>query len=72
MAATTKQEVTALNPKDTNISGYIEGGKLYLEIDLSRELGPSKSQRTTLIASSGPGIKINDKGFTLGLNLYRK
>ena len=49
-------------------------GLLTIEIDTSKELGPSASGKTTLIASSSGNAKINigDREVFLGLNLYYK
>jgi hypothetical protein len=49
--------------------------KLVLTIDLTQEVGPSSSGKTTLIASTGPAVKVeglNGAQLLLGLNLYRK
>tara|TARA_S200002703_G_C3709868_1_gene218029 strand:+ start:395 stop:595 length:201 start_codon:yes stop_codon:yes gene_type:complete len=48
-------------------------GILTIKIDTTKELGPSASGKTTLIASSGGNAAINlddDKVVKLGLNLY--
>ncbi len=47
--------------------------KLTLEIDLTKDFGPSASGKTLIIASTGPGIKLEKHSdVTLGLNLYKK
>jgi hypothetical protein len=51
-------------------------GKLTIEIDTSKEIGPSASGKTTLIASSGGnatidiGVLDGERLVKLGLNLY--
>ena len=60
--------------------GYeMNDGILTIEIDTNKELGPSASGKTMLIASSAGNAKINissetngDREAFLGLNLYYK
>ena len=54
-------------------------GMLTIKIDTSKDIGPSASGKTTLIASSSGNAKINigneingDREAFLGLNLYYK
>ena len=54
-----------------NIVGRVEGSKLFLEVDLSKRIGPSKSGRTTIVASTGPSVEVAP-GIRLGLNCYTK
>ena len=51
-----------------------EAGMLTIKIDTSKEIGPSASGKTTLIASSSGNakIEIGDREVFLGLNLYYK
>jgi ABC-type polar amino acid transport system ATPase subunit len=51
-----------------------EAGILTIKIDTSKDIGPSASGKTTLIASSSGNAKINigDREVFLGLNLYYK
>ena len=51
-----------------------EVGMLTIKIDTSKEIGPSASGKTTLIASSSGNakIEIGDREVFLGLNLYYK
>jgi hypothetical protein len=53
-----------------NVGYKIEKNKMTIEIDLSKDFGPSKSGKTTIIASTGGNQKIN--GIVLGLNCYKK
>jgi len=54
-----------------NVTGYVDGKKLVLEIDLSKDFGPSKSGKTQVVATTGPGARI-DGGILIGLNVNRK
>tara|TARA_Y100001938_G_C7910828_1_gene339514 strand:- start:145 stop:354 length:210 start_codon:yes stop_codon:yes gene_type:complete len=63
--------------KENSISYHMDGSKLIIEIDTDKELGPSASGKTTLIASSGGNAKIDigqegqgARVVSLGLNLY--
>ena len=56
-----------------------EDGIMTIKIDTSKDIGPSASGKTTLIASSSGNAKINigneitgDREVFLGLNLYYK
>ena len=51
-----------------------EAGILTIKIDTSKEIGPSASGKTTLIASSSGNakIEIGDREVFLGLTLYYK
>lgn len=56
-----------------NIVTRVEGHKLTIEVDLSKDLGPSKSGKTIIIASSQGNQTIEDGGgAVMGLNVYRK
>lgn len=52
-----------------NVSYKIEKNKMTIEIDLSKDFGPSKSGKTTIIASTMGNQKIN--GIVLGINCYK-
>ena len=59
--------------KGSSLHVYEEGELLHIVVDTSKELGPSASGKTTLIASSGGNTPItleNGKQVKLGLNLY--
>jgi len=51
-----------------------DDGVLTILIDTRRNLGPSSSGKTTIIASTGAGEKltIGGKQTTIGLNIYTK
>ena len=53
-----------------NIDASIDGKKLTLVIDLSKELGESKSGKSVNIASTN-GNKALPDGASIGLNVYR-
>jgi hypothetical protein len=62
--------------KENSISYEVDkDGLLTIKIDTTKEIGPSASGKTTLIASSGGNAKL-DVGLNvdcyLGLNLYYK
>ena len=64
---TNKQEF-----KYSNVVGTIEGDKLILEIDLSADLGFSKSGKSKNIATTSGNRPIPDSnGAVIGLNIYR-
>ena len=64
--------------KENSISYDVDyDGILTIQIDTAKDLGPSASGKTTLIASSGGNAAINigseasgDRMVKLGLNLY--
>jgi hypothetical protein len=50
----------------------VNGSKLVIEIDLSQDLGPSKSGKTILIASSEGNVGVPGReDVKVGLNVYR-
>lgn len=55
-----------------NIKVQEKGGKLVLEIDLSKTVGKSKSGKNTLIATSNGNrtVVVGDKSVTIGLNVW--
>lgn len=50
----------------------VTGNILTITVDLSSEAGPSKSGKTTIIASSQGNRPIEGTDATIGLNIYRK
>jgi hypothetical protein len=63
------KEKLALGGK--NVDAELDGNTLTLKIDISKRFGPSKSGKTTIIATS-EGNKPIKGAVTLGLNLYTK
>ena len=66
--------------KNESLEYFVDDtGMLTIKIDTSKDIGPSASGKTTLIASSSGNAKINigneingDREAFLGLNLYYK
>lgn len=59
--------------KEKSLHVFEEGALLHIVVDTSKELGPSASGKTTLIASSGGNATLDLKDgrqVKLGLNLY--
>jgi ABC-type uncharacterized transport system YnjBCD ATPase subunit len=55
-----------------NVELKVDGTKLVITIDLSRSIGPSKSGKTTLVATTGGNIDVPGvNGLKLGLNMYK-
>lgn len=55
-----------------NVSASVEGNTLTLAIDLDVDLGPSKSGKTSVIATTRGNREIPGfPGVKLGLNLYK-
>jgi hypothetical protein len=55
-----------------NIEVKVEGNKLVLTVDLTKEIGPSSSGKTTLLASSEGNANVpGHEGVKFGLNVYR-
>lgn len=52
-----------------NIDYTVEGNKLTLVIDLTKELGQSKSGKTMMVASTGGNAAV--AGVKVGLNIYK-
>lgn len=55
----------------TNVQMTLEGHILTLKIDLSQEIGPSKSGKTVLIATSGGPARVPNRTERVGINVYR-
>ena len=54
-----------------NVEWKIDGDKLILEIDLTKEFGLSKSGKTITIASTRGNQKIEGTNAIIGLNIYK-
>ena len=54
-----------------NIKMGVKDNTLTIVIDLSEDLGPSKSGKTILTATTGGNIVVGDKGHKIGINCYR-
>lgn len=55
-----------------NVDLKIEKKKLIIEIDLTKDHGPSESKKTIIIASTEGSQKIGYEDVVLGLNVYKK
>lgn len=55
-----------------NVLMSVEEDLLRIEVDLSKEFGPSKSGQTTIIASSEGNRLVYGREEKIGLNVYRK
>lgn len=55
-----------------NVELSVQGTKLTITIDLSKEFGPSASGKTIIIASTEGNVTIPDRQEKIGLNVYRK
>lgn len=53
-----------------NVETEVKGNKLHITVDLTQDFGPSKTGKTTIIASSEGNQKIGD--VVMGLNVYKK
>ncbi len=54
-----------------NVEWEIKGDKLIIEIDLTKDFGPSKSGKTITIASTRGNQKIEGTDAVIGLNIYK-
>lgn len=59
-------------PGTKNLQMSVDGAVLYLYCDLSKDLGPSSSGKSTLITSSSGNKPIGKSGAFLGLNIFTK
>lgn len=55
-----------------NMKMEVEGNTLTITVDLSQDLGLSKSQKTRIIATSRGNAKIPGTDATIGLNIYKR
>jgi hypothetical protein len=53
-----------------NVTTKIKGNKLIIEVDITKDFGPSASGKTISIAST-KGNKDVHEGIIMGLNVYR-
>jgi hypothetical protein len=56
----------------SNVKVSVKGSVATITIDLSENLGPSKSGKTVMVATTSGNINIPGTDVTLGLNAYRK
>ena len=56
-----------------NVKTSVKDNKLTIEVDLSKDFGPSKSGKTTVIASTDGTVKLEGKeGVIIGVNVNKK
>lgn len=56
-----------------NIELRVEHGKLIVTVDLSKELGPSSSGKSVMIATTEGNVEVpGAPDVKIGLNVYRK
>jgi len=56
-----------------NIELRVEYGKLIVTVDLSKELGPSSSGKSVMIATTEGNVEVpGAPDVKIGLNVYRK
>lgn len=55
-----------------NVAMTVDGNKLTITVDLSKDFGPSKSGKTNVIASTLGNVDIEGhEGMKIGLNIYK-
>ena len=54
-----------------NVSAVRDGDKVFIQIDLTQDLGPSKSGKSKLIATTSGNHRLPGTDVTLGVNCYR-
>jgi len=54
-----------------NVEWEVKGDKLIIEIDLTKDFGPSKSGKTITIASTRGNQKVEGSDAIIGLNVYK-
>lgn len=56
-----------------NVEMRVEGNILTIKVDLSKELGPSSSGKTIIIASTEGNVSVTGaEEIKIGLNVYKK
>lgn len=55
-----------------NVSLTVDGDMLTIEIDLSKDFGPSKSGKTTIVASTEGNKSVPGRTEKIGLNVYKQ
>lgn len=66
-----KEAKSMLEGELKNVALDINGDTLTITVDLSKELGPSASGKSTLIASTGGAVTV-EGGARVNLSVYRK
>ena len=55
-----------------NVETRVEHGKLIITVDLTKELGPSSSGKSVIIATTEGNVDVPGTDVKIGLNIYRK
>lgn len=55
-----------------NVDVSVTGNVLTITVDLSKELGPSSSGKTMIIATTEGNVSIPGREEKLGVNVYKK
>lgn len=55
-----------------NVAMLVDGDMLTIEIDLSKDFGPSKSGKTTIVASTEGNKSVPGRSEKIGLNVYKQ
>ena len=55
-----------------NVEMSVEGNVLTIKVDLSKDYGPSSSEKTIMVSSTEGNVSLPDREEKLGLNVYRK
>ena len=55
-----------------SVEMHVEGDILTIQIDLSKEYGPSSSGKTIIIASTEGNVPVPEHEGRIGLNVYSK
>lgn len=55
-----------------NVDMKVDGNKLTITVDLSKDLGPSKSGKTRIVASTEGNVSVpSHPEIKIGLNIYK-
>ena len=55
-----------------NVDMKIEGNTLTIKVDLSQDFGPSKSEKTIIIATTSGNVSLPEhEEIKIGLNIYK-
>ncbi|MGI6154166.1 MAG: hypothetical protein ACOYJB_10140 [Christensenellaceae bacterium] len=54
-----------------NVEMSVKENILTVEIDLSKDLGPSKSGKTNIVATTGGNVPISGREEKIGINVFR-
>jgi len=71
-APTTEKSAAKRRAGAKNVEIEVDGDLLSLHVDLSKDLGPSKSGKTTIVASSEGNRSVPGRDEKFGLNIYRQ